>query len=543
MSALGQEKSDRLSTQTSARGPRLLVALAALIVLGWSILWWPYTIDDAYIVYRYAQHVVAGIGPVFNAGELVEGYSCPSWMFLLAGFAGTGADIVVSSKILGLLCAVLIPFLAFAILRAHCRNPLVAAAAAIWVAVIPELHIYACSGMETVPFAAAVAAAVFFISRRPQTLSLAFFSLVSLLAVLTLRPEGLLLSSVLLCVVMAAPMTRRARWVLLCFIPLMVLMFALRWSFYGALLPNTYLAKPSPFLHEMGHTPPLEALRLGTHTVLAAAIRPAGFLICSGTIVLLPLLWLGAVKNRFSPIVQACLVAMAVGLVFTIYYPVDWMPGLRLTFPFFLPTFVLCALGIDQLLRGHDKLPSWLRHGIPLTVLVLWSIANCTITLGWLTKYRHNRVNKALNPSTYVDMGRWLRAHASPDDTVLAFEIGAVGYYSHLRIIDHEGLIDPYIAGCLKRAGGYGPVRSGQDSDAMMKVVQYCVERRPTWFLARSFTTNELTVGREVPLGVCQENIQNALLEKLGSAMVLEEVFPLEKDGLDKYLLLRRKHN
>ncbi len=144
MSALGQEKSDRLSTQTSARGPRLLVALAALIVLGWSILWWPYTIDDAYIVYRYAQHVVACIGPVFNAGELVEGYSCPSWMFLLAGFAGTGADIVVSSKILGLLCAVLIPFLAFAMLRAHCRNPLVAAAAAIWVAVIPELHIYAC---------------------------------------------------------------------------------------------------------------------------------------------------------------------------------------------------------------------------------------------------------------------------------------------------------------------------------------------------------------------------------------------------------------
>ena len=50
--------------------------------------------DDAYVFFRYAVNIVDGLGPVFNAGEWVEGYTSPLWLALLTGIArisGPGA--------------------------------------------------------------------------------------------------------------------------------------------------------------------------------------------------------------------------------------------------------------------------------------------------------------------------------------------------------------------------------------------------------------------------------------------------------------------
>jgi len=41
-------------------------------------------IDDAFIFFRYADNLLAGLGPVFNAGERVEGFTSPLWLLLLA---------------------------------------------------------------------------------------------------------------------------------------------------------------------------------------------------------------------------------------------------------------------------------------------------------------------------------------------------------------------------------------------------------------------------------------------------------------------------
>ena len=58
----------------------LLPAIALAMVMIWGVLWWPYTVDDSYITYRYARNTALGHGAVFNAGEKVEGYSSPGWI-------------------------------------------------------------------------------------------------------------------------------------------------------------------------------------------------------------------------------------------------------------------------------------------------------------------------------------------------------------------------------------------------------------------------------------------------------------------------------
>src|SRR5205814_2662804 len=39
-------------------------------------------IDDAFINFRYAENLASGLGPVFNPGERIEGYTTPAWVFL-----------------------------------------------------------------------------------------------------------------------------------------------------------------------------------------------------------------------------------------------------------------------------------------------------------------------------------------------------------------------------------------------------------------------------------------------------------------------------
>ena len=57
-------------------GPALVLAVAA-----WLRRW---TTDDAFINYRIVDHLLAGHGPVFNAGERVEAYTSALWLGLLA---------------------------------------------------------------------------------------------------------------------------------------------------------------------------------------------------------------------------------------------------------------------------------------------------------------------------------------------------------------------------------------------------------------------------------------------------------------------------
>ena len=55
----------------------LLVAMVTLTVH--SLIIQPWMLDDAFISFRYAENWVSGHGPVYNAGERVEGYTNFLW--------------------------------------------------------------------------------------------------------------------------------------------------------------------------------------------------------------------------------------------------------------------------------------------------------------------------------------------------------------------------------------------------------------------------------------------------------------------------------
>ena len=63
-----------------------------------------FTIDDAFISFRYSEHLISGFGLVWNIGQSpVEGYSNFLWVLMIAVLFLFKLNPIVSTKVMGLL--------------------------------------------------------------------------------------------------------------------------------------------------------------------------------------------------------------------------------------------------------------------------------------------------------------------------------------------------------------------------------------------------------------------------------------------------------
>ncbi len=81
----------------------LFIFIGIALFLAFLIYTWNLTVDDAFISFRYAQHLAEGYGLVWNIGEApVEGYSNFLWVLMISAFMYLKLDPVLISKFLGL---------------------------------------------------------------------------------------------------------------------------------------------------------------------------------------------------------------------------------------------------------------------------------------------------------------------------------------------------------------------------------------------------------------------------------------------------------
>jgi len=535
-------KDDNATVTHKSRYLELSLLLSLLLTFAWGILWWPYTVDDTYIALRYAENISEGLGAVFNPGERTEGYSCPSWVFLLAAAHWTGMHILSVAKGIGLAAAMGLPLLMFFTLRRLGLKAWIIGLATISVAAIPGVHIYATSGMETLPFTFTVAAAVVMPVLLPSSSCRTWSMPAVLLAIATLRPEGLLLFIVLTVLWWIVDDSPKVRWGLFSAVLLLCALLALRFMYYGSILPNTFLAKPSPLLHALTTAPfAIETV----HALYQALMRIVqGTFGGIGGVAALCCIVVAMSLSKSNAARMTALATWCCGIAYVIYAPVDWMPEQRFALPFTFPLIVLAASGMhsfQQRISGRQA--KWLRIGISGIVVVIIALHSMTTAMWW---YRHERlsVNPAMNAVSHARIGAWLREHGKKGDSVLAYEIGAVGYYSKHRLLDHEGLISKEVARIVRSAGGINNVRYGTNADAMNEIVALCAKEKPDWFLVRSWTELPLHTGLPLSEAVVEEEIQQALVRAFDTTMVLRHVFvmnPNDEACLDKYLLLERK--
>lgn len=391
------------------------LAVVAILVHTKSISGW--MLDDAFIFFRYAENWVAGHGPVYNAGEHVEGYTSFTWMALLAGCHRVGLDTVWASKLLGFVLG----FGCVALLVLSPARPRAGNLAALWLGTSGVFSAWFGSGMEVtllafllLAFARCYRALVSGNTPRPKRAVLAG-GLAALLAMT--RPEGALVAGVAL---VHLVLSRRPRLAILAFGAAFAVIFvpwyAWRYAYYGAPLPNTFYVK------------------VGTNadTLRRGAIYLLRFLSVAG-IWFLPVFAAG--MQRRLP--REARFGVALFFLWSAYVVVvggDIMPAFRFFAPI-LPLLTLAsAQSLSVLLRPR------LAAGAAM-VLAACGVGCTYMHPDIVGRIRGDRVVRA-----GAIVGTWMYENLPGEALLATNTAGSVVYYSRLRAIDMLGLNDAHIA-------------------------------------------------------------------------------------------------
>ena len=458
------------------KGKRSLLIEAAFLsatialMVGVALVHFDWTHDDAYISLRYTRNLASGLGPVFNPGERVEGYSDFLWVVLLVPSAWLQADLALTAKVLGLVFAGGTVYLSnrLFLLLVHGRSS--------W-GLIPGLLLAssflfgmnAILGLETALFSFLVALSAYLyvkglLHRGPYWASGLAMALVSMT-----RPEGPVLfiaaavHGLLMLVLAKLRFGAYVIWVgvfALAYLPYT----AWRLWYFGDLLPNTYYAKiqlgssaiatgltyvlglyhyQSPIFWAMlGLAVVVAAWRLSlTGPVIAAAVFPVSYLafaVAAGgdimfskrfLVPVLPFLFLGAVYvvREFKEVTAGR------------------GPYLRLAGGVFVVAFLPVALYSNFFVEHAELQERNTAFG------AAWQRTWYAKVLGAGDLGELARENQlwgrafAYHDGTWM-LSKYLQDHAAPSAVVALSEVGAVPFFTGLRTVDYLGLTDRNIA-------------------------------------------------------------------------------------------------
>lgn len=431
--------------------------------------------EDTYISLRYARNLIDGQGLVWNpGGERVEGITNLLWTLILAGVSWlSGFGLPVVSLVLGTLCGALALLVAYL----WCRAEIVAGgfswraasygalAAPLLLALAPGFAFYAASGLETPFFALLVTGGLYALSRNGSLGWYAAGGAMLGAAALT-RPEGAMVLSFGLGVCLLAPGGGRIRKVLACALPgFAIILAATLWRlwYYGVPVPNTF------FVRAKG----MEVIEQWGGPYLAQGLQanwlPVAWLLAVGGALLS---WSFLVRN------VAILLLVPVWCAYVAYAGGDYMPSFRLFVPMLPAVYVLAVAGfarIYQTIPAPTGSPSSVKLavlGVPVVAIAAFAALQMP---DQLDIERQHKVDNDRWTDYRRSVGEALESR-SPDALVAANAVGALGYYSDLRILDMLGLNNAHIA-------RYGDKEPGQVPGHQVGDGQYVLSREPDYII------------------------------------------------------------
>jgi arabinofuranosyltransferase len=431
----------------------------ALLPLAWLVSRFAWTCDDAFISFRYVKHFARGDGLIFNPGEAppVEGFTNLLWILVLTPFENLGFSLPLVANALSAGCALLLLVLLVRYLLSRGVGLWNAGACALVFVTLPPIGIWATSGLETMPFTLAVFATYMALAmgKGKSRIALAF---VCAMAAALLRADGALWCGFAFIASLSShatrgedPSVRRAsqwRAVLSTGVLLSIgvaVHFFWRHDYFGEWMPNTAKIKAgfSMIRGERG------LKYIGSLALAAPAIA---------LIPLLALPLLKSIRERAAYGIGA-LAFFALAAIYTVFTGGDFMAMGRFLVPALPFLIVLLAAIIEQFSKRGLVL-------LATTGLVATGLLGCFDLLNFSPGVRqalHFRWNRE-EPRTEVEqwefmvnevvsnrrLGRALALHTEPGERLIRGNVGAVGYFSELFLLDVNGLVIPEVAAASK---------------------------------------------------------------------------------------------
>jgi hypothetical protein len=387
--------------------------------------------EDAAMLLRYAGHLAAGHGMVWNLGEPpCDGATDFLFALMTAGLAAAGLSLETAVRALGLAAhALTVGLVYWAVRRFHGLSAFAAWISAAFVALGPATaYVESCFGTPVFAFAAALTWSVALRLRRdPESIRLTLlFSLAGLVTGL-IRPEGVFLAGLMALALPVATGLRRAARPLALFVAVFAILggafFLWRWSYFGQPLPTPFYKKGGGLHWGALYTSVYAACRLCFPFLLlwplalrsGSALRRAAFSwIPAGGFILL---WV--------------LLSDEMNILFRFQYAV--VPLVAMSWPDWV-----AGLGRDLRLPALRDLEPGARRG---AVLFL-AVAALGALAVQLLLYRH----EVPADDGRREVGKILAGYRGRGYTLVTSEAGLLPFYSGWRSVDAWGLNDPEIA-------------------------------------------------------------------------------------------------
>ncbi len=426
----------------------------------------PRTIDDAFITFRYARHVLAGEGFSYNLGERVLGTTTPLYTLLMAGLAGpTGyADY---PRLAWLVNAFADVFTCLLLIwlgeKISGRRSVGLALGALW-AVAPMSVTFAIGGMETSVFILLLTlSAVLYLAGHPR-----WAAFTCALLLLT-RPDGAIFAGLLaLDVLWRGWRARRLPWAEALILVGTLAPWAVfaTWNF-GSPLPHSIAAKT--LAYRLGPTEGLVRLIQHYSTPFFESDWLGRWWQLAGSAVYLALCLVGglATFRRDSRTWPFAVYPWAYLAVFAIANPLifRWYlaPPLPLYFLFILTGVATVAGSLRELWRalrrtrslnpllGTDPMSGSAQRVPSLAVAAAFLVFFASSLGAWTLRPDHGPQTPAPQMAwhklelLYTEVALRLVREGKVDGSTLlaAGDVGALGYYSGARILDTVGLMSP----------------------------------------------------------------------------------------------------
>ncbi len=427
-------------------GKGLLGLIVALYT--WVAYRFWFVTDDAFISFRYARNLGRGFGLRYNQFEdpPVEGYSNFLWVLIASVFEAVKLRSFEVMPAISLVCGMALLLLVYRSARKDFdASPLGAALVVGGLACMQPMIIWATGGLATMPFAL-----LFFVAFRrmvlrdaPEGEGVDRWAVLAMVLLGLIRTEGVAWSVVIFALALVGdlrtPLRRPGatfRAALLWVVGVQLVYGLWRLVHFGSLVSNTAKAKAG--IHA-------EGLERGFDYVLVQFLEWP----------VMALWWLGVAvlalthgrkglltaALAFGPWLYAVLMGgdfMTSGRLIVISLPLLAMGmwGLLQRLP--APVALLVAVGMG----AGAALPTAGVQVVPEAVREAHRFRFNNPT--YLTEIEQWRFMDE-NTESWTRMGRILRIHGTPEDSVVVGAIGAVGYFSRMTVYDRFGLVSPEV--------------------------------------------------------------------------------------------------
>lgn len=464
--------------------------------------------EDAFIGFHYAQNIASGYGLVWNAGENpVEGYTNFLWILLSAAGLFAGVDVILFSQIIGIISGLLVLIYSFYFSkRVLGFGNLTSLLPSVLLTFSGPFAVWSSGGMETTLFAFFVFAACYHTAmyfNKQKLSALLISNLFCLLATLT-RPEGTGIFLVLFIFqILIFCIEKKAAEIyktvlpasLVYFLPFLVYFFW-RYNYYGEFLPLTFYAKTG-----------------GTTLQWIRGFKYALFFSFHFILPLLPVLILfawqkfegiksissssvfmyKAEKNKLYGLVLLSLICVCYTL-YIVFVGGDYMAMYRFFVPILPMIYVLFA-GVYYFLIYKQVLTS--ARKILLALLIFFALSGSLIHSTPLDKFlfkkpaiTHGQYQGVLFEQWQTNrlslIGAFFNDYKINKQQSLATDaIGAISFYSNLKIYCLHGLDDPLIA--KMKVDDMGSGFPGHEKSNLKHILL----KKPTYFMFSRELTNK----------------------------------------------------